>query len=138
MKKLFFAILIIGAVAGIVLWVESRKTSKSPVIASEQINQVSSSTGSSSSTTVPGTALTTTYQPAPIGGSVEEIVDITLSGVLFANHYDCEISTDLSAYPGIEIDVKKVGANTVRVFIENHGLTTVTLPILTISALKLN
>lgn len=138
MKKLFIALLIIGMVAGIVLYL-NRKTSKAPsVVTDPVIIQASTASSATSSTVVAGTPITATYSPTPYGNGVREEYDLTMTGVLLVNRYDFKIETSLLAYSGIQIDMLHVADNVVRLYIKNNSMNIIALPTLTISALKLN
>ena len=79
-----------------------------------------------------------TYQPLALKSGQSEIVDITMAGVLLANHYSIAITTALNGYQQFDINSSVVADNTVRLTIKNETGLLLTLPVITISVLKLN
>lgn len=91
-----------------------------------------------SSSTVTNNALTATFTPAVLNNSETDEQLVTINGVLLANDNLLSIKTDLSSFNQVDIRMLVVADNTVRVLVENNSTNTVTLPPITISALKLN
>lgn len=84
------------------------------------------------------TPLTTIYTPPTIPQGARDEATITLTGVLLANFYALALTTDISTDTVIIKEFRVMQDNTISLVIENTGSNSVTLPALTIAALKLN
>lgn len=83
-------------------------------------------------------AITGTYAAVHLDNSQSFTSDVTMTGVLLANHYDLTVTTDLEALQGVDVLINVVANNKVRVTVRNNTGNTVSIPQLTISALQLN
>lgn len=84
------------------------------------------------------TPITATVNIPQLNNSQSYSVDVAISGVLMANHYNIKVVTDLQNFNSVEFSMTVVANNTVRVVAKNNTGSTVTLPEITISALKLS
>ena len=84
------------------------------------------------------TPLTGTFAAVHLDNSQSFTSDVTITGVLLANHYNLTVTTDLQAFQGIDILMNVVANNKVRVTARNNTGDTISLPVLTISALQIN
>lgn len=91
-----------------------------------------------SASLVANTPVSATFTAAVLNNSETDEQLVTMTGILLANDNLLSIKTDLSAYSQVDIRMMVVADNTVRVTVINNTGNTITLPTITISALKLN
>ena len=82
--------------------------------------------------------ITAVFTPSTHQNGQSLLEDVTVTGVELNNHYSLAIVTPLAHHEGIEITMMVVADDKVRVSIVNETGQELSLPALTISALKLN